>query len=116
MGSSERAVRRAAVRLWHAGIFIPGTPSRCASRHWCGRLHHRDVSALAQGTAGVYYGTSGSDTKRDLWAVGDFRASAASAPIWGAFLRALFRLDGIVRGTALRYRNARGWNYSGHHG
>ena len=74
-----------AICLWHACVVFPRPPDCSASRDWCGCVYHRNVSALAERTAGLYHGTSRSDSQRHLWTVGDLRVGASSAPVWRAF-------------------------------
>src|SRR5580698_11644681 len=101
MGSGERTIRSLAVRVRYAGLFLAGAGYGGPSCDRGRGLHHRDVSALAQGRAGIHYRTAGGDSERHLWIMGNFCDGAPAARVRGAAFGALLWLDWVVWRNAL---------------
>src|SRR5207253_9604186 len=93
LGSRPRPIRCSALYLRHHRLFAFGSHISRPFGHWRGGFYHGDVTSLAARPACFYHRTSGSDSQRDLWLVGNLRFSSSASPICSTLVSSLFGMD-----------------------
>src|SRR6266704_3376889 len=95
LGSSGRAVRRAAIYLRHTGFFDDRLAHRRATEHRHSSVFDRTRAVVDSAAARFADRNAGGDSERDPWVVGHFRHDSVAAGLSFSIPQALPRLDPI---------------------
>src|SRR6266571_2473996 len=115
LGSSGRAVRRAAIYLRHAGFFDDRLAHRRAIEHRHSSVFDRTRASVDSAAARFADRNAGGDSECDSWVVGHFRHDSMAAGLSVSIPQALPRLDPIFHWADLRAQHARWWNHYCNH-